>query len=140
MPASTRFLLGGYYGLVLLSLLLPYPPRHHFVLSWDHRAQYFSQTHRAGLVLLLSLLLCLIAILWIRQRLLTFTAAVINGFYAVGGFALFVWFLLMPGGYGAVVPEDAYIFLCAIFVPVVAAISFYESYRASAPNQRLERP
>jgi hypothetical protein len=139
MSKSTRFLLGGYYGAAVVSLILPLRFRRQYLLPWEHDAQFFLQAHRLELALLLSLAVCLIALLWVNHRLLALAAAGINASYAVGGVSLFAWFIAVPGGFGLIRAEDAYIFLCVIYVPVVAAISFFHSYRVKAPNNRFNR-
>ena len=140
MPISTRLLLGGFYGAAFLSLLLPFPSRHGIALPWEHGTQFFFQTYRFPLVLALSLVLNILAILFTRQKLLALAAAAVNAFYAIGGLAFAVWIFVMLGGIGRLDPQDPYIFLCVVFVPAVAALSFYGVYSSGASNNRWRGP
>jgi hypothetical protein len=140
MPISTRLLLGGFYGAALLSLLLPFPSHRGIALPWEHGAQFFFQTYRFPLALALSLMLNILAIVFTRQRVLVLAAAAVNAFYALGGLAFAAWLFVMPGGFGRLDPQDPYIFLCVMFVPAVAAMSFYGAYSAGASNNRWRGP
>jgi len=54
----------------------------------------------------------------------------------LGGLAPAAFLILQPGGFGSSGSEDPYILLCAILVPLVGTVSFCQTYRAWAPNNR----
>jgi hypothetical protein len=124
---STRVLLGGYYVALAPTFAAGFEHPRHF--DFSHWGQFLSRTNTLALALIGSIGVSLVAVIIPNNRFLVLTAATINIFYAVGGIALIVWLLLLPGFQGWSAAEDPILILGLVFVPGVAAVCFYRTYR-----------
>jgi hypothetical protein len=137
MATSTRLLLGGFYLAAIVSLFLP--NGHSINLPW-HGWHFFVQTHRFELALSTTILVSLAAILFTGQRVLALVAAIVNGFYALGSFALLLRGFLQAGRIGYLDSGTLFLVFGVLFVPAVAAVSFFQMCRTLAPNKRWKGP
>jgi hypothetical protein len=129
MSISTRFLLGGFYLANLLAFFIGSITRPHFAQMFSHGHEFLSRGNQFALLVVLSAAVSVLAVTFTRLRMLALAAAAINAFYAVGGLLLFGIFFIEPGGFGKPTEEDPFVMLCVIFVPAVATMAFYGSYR-----------